>query len=70
MDRCKPGGTPPSRTLSRRLKITFETWPINASRWSLAQAIDLDLDGRTDLLGLPAAFEQARRNGTAVVGPK
>ena len=36
-----------------KTRITFESWPINASRWSSAQAVDLDLDGRTDLLGLP-----------------
>jgi tetratricopeptide (TPR) repeat protein len=36
-------------------RISFESWPINVSRWRAAQAIDLDLDGRTDLLGLPAA---------------
>ena len=38
-----------------KTRIKFEPWPINASGWSAAQAIDLDLDGRTDLLGLPAA---------------
>ncbi len=35
-------------------RIKFETWPINAARWRSAQAIDLDLDGWADLLGLPA----------------
>ncbi len=41
------------RAIAGQTKITFETWAINASRWSSAQAVDLDLDGRTDLLGLP-----------------
>jgi tetratricopeptide (TPR) repeat protein len=35
--------------------IKFETWPINAERWRAAQAVDLDLDGWADLLGLPSA---------------
>ncbi len=42
-------------TASDKTRITFETWPINATRWRAAQAIDLDLDGRTDLLGLPSS---------------
>jgi len=42
-------------TTADKTRITFETWPVNATRWRSAQAIDLDLDGRTDLLGLPAA---------------
>jgi tetratricopeptide (TPR) repeat protein len=33
---------------------TFELWPINAVNWRSVQAIDLDLDGSPDLLGLPA----------------
>ncbi len=36
-----------------KMRITFEPWPINATHWNAAQAVDLDLDGRTDLLGLP-----------------
>ena len=36
-------------------KLTFETWPIDATRWRSAQAVDLDLDGWPDLLGLAAA---------------
>jgi tetratricopeptide (TPR) repeat protein len=37
---------------AKETRITFEPWPINAARWRSAQAIDLDLDGRLDLLGL------------------
>ena len=36
-----------------KTRLAFESWPNNASRWRAVQAIDLDLDGRTDLLGLP-----------------
>jgi tetratricopeptide (TPR) repeat protein len=43
------------RTTADKTKIAFESWPINALGWSAAQAIDLDLDGRSDLLGLPGA---------------
>ena len=39
----------------RATKPTFESWPMNAANWRQAQAIDLDLDGLPDLLGLPAA---------------
>ncbi len=46
------------RTTVEKTKIAFEPWPINASKWSSAQAIDLDLDGRTDLLGLPAVSKE------------
>jgi tetratricopeptide (TPR) repeat protein len=42
------------RTTMTQTSLTFEPWPTNASRWRAAQAIDLDLDGRTDLLGLLA----------------
>jgi len=42
-------------TTADNTRITFETWPINATRWRSAQAIDLDLDGRADLLGLPVS---------------
>ena len=48
--------TQPSGTDLTRIK--FEAWPINAARWRSAQAIDLDLDGRADLLGLPASAPQ------------
>jgi tetratricopeptide (TPR) repeat protein len=41
-----------------KTRITFETWPLNTKNWRLAQAIDLDLDGRTDLLGLPVSKGQ------------
>ncbi len=49
------------RTTAKQTKLTFESWPINAANWRAAQAIDLDLDGLPDLLGLPAAVEQAGR---------
>ncbi len=49
-------------------KPTFESWPINAANWRSAQAIDLDLDGLPDLLGLPASTKQARRNALAGLG--
>src|SRR5262249_4378724 len=45
----------PERTTGEATRPTFETWPINATGWRSAQSIDLDLDGRPDLLGLPAA---------------
>ena len=43
------------RTTAEATKPTFESWPINAVNWRAAQAIDLDLDGLPDLLGLPAS---------------
>ncbi len=43
------------RTKSEKTRIVFETWPINATAWRAAQSIDLDLDGRGDLLGLPSS---------------
>ena len=43
------------RTTAEATMLTFEDWPSNALRWRSAQAIDLDLDGRFDLLGSPAA---------------
>jgi tetratricopeptide (TPR) repeat protein len=36
-------------------KLTFDSWPISAVNWRVAQAVDLDLDGLPDLLGLPAS---------------
>ena len=45
------GTTPPTGATN----LTFEPWPIDATRWRSAQAIDLDLDGLPDLLGVPAA---------------
>ena len=47
------------RTTSKETELTFEPWPINATRWRAAQAVDLDLDGRPDLLGLPAASSKS-----------
>ena len=49
-------------------RITFETWPINVSRWRSAQAIDLDLDGLPDLLGLPACRRTPGWPHSAVLG--
>ncbi len=43
------------RGTAAETQITFEPWPINATGWRAAQAVDLNLDGRPDLLGLPAA---------------
>ncbi len=43
-----------NRTTAEATKLTFESWPSNAGRWRSAQALDLDLDGRFDLLGSPA----------------
>jgi tetratricopeptide (TPR) repeat protein len=37
----------------------FEPWPLSAVDWRSAQAIDLDLDGSPDLLGLPASGSKA-----------
>jgi tetratricopeptide (TPR) repeat protein len=47
------------RTTSDKTKLTFQPWPLDAAHWRFAQAIDLDLDGRTDLLGLPASTSKA-----------
>jgi len=41
-------------TTTDQTKLSFESWPLNASRWRTVQALDLDLDGRPDLLGAPA----------------
>ncbi len=38
---------------AKATRIRFEAWPIEATRWCSAQAIDLDLDGPPDLLGNP-----------------
>ncbi len=46
------------RTTAEATKISFVEWPINAARWRSAQALDLDLDGLPDLLGLPAASDK------------
>ena len=46
-------------TIAEKTKPKFESWPINASHWPTAQAIDLDLDGRPDLLGLPATSKKS-----------
>jgi tetratricopeptide (TPR) repeat protein len=36
-------------------RVTFETWPLDAARWRMAQTLDLDLDGWPDLFGLSAS---------------
>jgi tetratricopeptide (TPR) repeat protein len=41
------------RTTDDATEIRLEDWPINVSRWRAAQAVDLDLDGLADLLGVP-----------------
>jgi tetratricopeptide (TPR) repeat protein len=46
------------RTTAESTKITCAEWPINAARWRSAQALDLDLDGLPDLLGLPASSDK------------
>jgi hypothetical protein len=43
------------RTTAAQAKPSFAPWPITAENWRAAQAIDLNLDGWPDLLGLPAA---------------
>jgi tetratricopeptide (TPR) repeat protein len=43
------------RSIAGSTNLVFEPWPIDATRWRAAQAIDLDLDGWPDLLGLPTA---------------
>jgi tetratricopeptide (TPR) repeat protein len=40
------------RATTETTRLTFEAWPLNAARWRMAQALDLDLDGWPDLLGL------------------
>jgi tetratricopeptide (TPR) repeat protein len=40
------------RAAADKTRIRFESWPIDAAHWTSGQAVDLDLDGRTDLLGL------------------
>ena len=58
------------RTTTAQTRLTFEPWPTNATRWRAAQAIDLDLDGRPDLLGLPAASSKASELDRATLGSK
>ncbi len=42
------------RAKAKETKLSFERWPVDAANWRSASAVDLDLDGLTDLLGLPA----------------
>ncbi len=57
-------------------RIAFEFWPGDAHDWRSATAVDLDLDGRFDLLGLPArsnsdaAPEWARNVGNGLNAAK
>jgi tetratricopeptide (TPR) repeat protein len=56
-------------------KIDFATWPVNATDWHLAQVADIDLDGWSDLLGLPASeanatIELARNEGDRLAKSK
>jgi tetratricopeptide (TPR) repeat protein len=41
------------RTTAAQTKPAFEAWPLDAARWRFSTAIDLDMDGWIDLLGLP-----------------
>jgi hypothetical protein len=52
------------RTTSEATRIRFEAWPSNAESRRSAQGIDLDLDGRVDLLGLASADISWARNET------
>jgi len=52
------------RTTAEATRIRFEAWPNNAESWRSAQGVDLDLDGRLDLLGLAAAKISWARNET------
>jgi hypothetical protein len=40
------------RSTNDTTRLAFETWPLDAARWRMAQALDLDLDGWPDILGL------------------
>jgi tetratricopeptide (TPR) repeat protein len=42
------------RKKASETKVAFEPWPVTSVNWRTASAIDLDLDGLPDLLGLPA----------------
>jgi hypothetical protein len=44
-------------------KLSFESWPLNASNWRTVSALDLDLDGRPDLIGAPAASSKTGELG-------
>ena len=46
------------KTTSEATRLTWETFATNAQGWRSALAADLDLDGKPDLLGLPAAPAQ------------
>jgi tetratricopeptide (TPR) repeat protein len=39
--------------------LAFEFWPTDAHDWRAAQVVDLDLDGASDFLGLPAVAADA-----------
>jgi tetratricopeptide (TPR) repeat protein len=42
-------------TLAQGTKYVFKPWQCDAMAYRAAQVVDLDLDGRSDLLGLPAS---------------
>jgi len=46
-------------TTAVETKLSFEPWPLNASRWRTVQVLDLDLDGWPDLLGVPTGSKKA-----------
>ncbi|MGO9466207.1 MAG: FG-GAP-like repeat-containing protein [Isosphaeraceae bacterium] len=46
------------QTTTAGTKLSFESWPLNASRWRTVQAVDLDLDGAPDLLGAPTGSDK------------
>jgi tetratricopeptide (TPR) repeat protein len=52
-----------ARSSDGKTRVTFESWPSNAPRASLAQAVDLDLDGRADLLCLAGASSEPGGRG-------
>jgi tetratricopeptide (TPR) repeat protein len=65
-----------NRTTVQATRYTFEPWPGTVSNLRASQAVDLDLDGRADLLALPAASTKsgeatvpawARNDGTRLV---
>ncbi len=52
------------------LKLAWEPRPIDARSWRAAQAVDLDLDTRPDLVGLPATGPAAGLAWSRNVGPR
>jgi hypothetical protein len=56
-DRQVSGWNNRTRRDGSTVSVEFERWPCNARSWRCALAADLDLDGSTDLLGLPSSSE-------------